>query len=161
MEIKFTGDAVENSLPSIFLAGPTPRSEDVLSWRPQALELLKKHKFNGTVFVPENYNGKREYDVVQAAIWERKALHMANVIMFWVPRVLDTMPAFTTNVEFGYYIAKFPSHILYGRPDSAVKVRYLDWLYGMETSLKPQNNLEELVKLAINLAKLNHKSKKD
>ena len=38
---------------SIFLAGPTPRSVDVKSWRPEALEILKKLSFNGTVYVPE------------------------------------------------------------------------------------------------------------
>ena len=33
--------------PSIFLAGPTPRREDVPSWRPQALEVLAGLGFTG------------------------------------------------------------------------------------------------------------------
>ena len=39
--------------PSLFLAGPTPRSSEVLSWRPQALEVLRGLGFPGTVLVPE------------------------------------------------------------------------------------------------------------
>lgn len=39
---------------SIFLAGPTPRSEHTPSWRPDALSVLKSLNFGGTVFVPED-----------------------------------------------------------------------------------------------------------
>jgi len=46
-------DAVSGSTKSIFLAGPTPRSPDVVSWRPSAIELLKYYEFDGIVFYPE------------------------------------------------------------------------------------------------------------
>ena len=37
-------------------------------------------------------------------MWERIALTDATVILFWVPRKLPDMAAFTTNVEFGYWL---------------------------------------------------------
>lgn len=111
---------------SIFLAGPTPRSESVPSWRPGALEELERLGFDGEVFVPEDRTwGQREsYDgQVQ---WEWAALSRSAAIVFWVPRELETMPAFTTNVEFG--MCASGGKMVYGRPDGAPKVGYLDEL---------------------------------
>ena len=59
------------------------------------------------------------------------------------------MPAFTTNVEFGYWISKNSKNILYGRTDKSDKNNYLDWLYKTETSREPINNLRELLKVAV------------
>ena len=58
------------------------------------------------------------------------------------------MPAFTTNVEFGYWIHS--GKIIYGRPDNSRKNGYLDWLYEKDTNKKPYNNIEGLLKEAIN-----------
>ena len=60
------------------------------------------------------------------------------------------MPAFTTNVEFGYWI--HTGKVIYGRPDDARKIRYLDWLYKKDTNKDPYNNLVDLLKEAIELA---------
>lgn len=62
------------------------------------------------------------------------------------------MPAFTTNVEFGYWISKNSEKVIYGRPDESEKNRYLDWLYQTETGKKPINNLTDLLKGAIIMA---------
>ena len=43
------------------------------------------------------------------------------------------MKAMTTNVEFGYCLSKFPERVFYGRPENAVKIRYLDFLFKRET----------------------------
>lgn len=40
-----------NSTKSIFLAGPTPRSKEVQSWRPEALRILKNLGYDGQVYV--------------------------------------------------------------------------------------------------------------
>ena len=45
------------------------------------------------------------------------------------------MPAFTTNVEFGYYLCKNPRKVYYGRPDDSEKNKYLDWLFELETGM--------------------------
>ena len=80
-------------------------------------------------------------------MWEREGLTKASVIVFWIPRSLPDMPAFTTNVEFGYWIHS--KKIIYGRPDDAVKIKYLDWLYELDYNEKPFNNLDDLLKNAI------------
>ena len=71
--------------------------------------------------------------------------HLENctVVVVWVPRNLDTMPAFTTNVEFGSYVRS--GRMIYGRPDNAVKCDYLDWLYTKITSHTPHNDLRKLL----------------
>jgi len=135
---------------SIFLAGPTPRSEGVKSWRPNALEILSSLGFDGVVYVPE-HKEKAKYFYDDQVEWERAGLMNAQIIIFWVPREIETMPAFTTNVEFGYYLAKSPSKVVYGRPNDAPKNRYLDWLYGKETNKKPASSLDELLNEAIKL----------
>ena len=46
--------------------------------------------------------GSLRKDYVDQAMWERIALTDATVVLFWVPRKLPDMAAFTTKVEFGY-----------------------------------------------------------
>jgi len=116
---------------SVFLAGPTPRTKDVLSWRPEALRLLEALGYDGVVFIPEDrgINGcaitPENYE--PQIRWEHEAIRHADIVVFWVPRevsieiaefmeavakagpdattidVKDLLksPAFTTNVEWG------------------------------------------------------------
>lgn len=89
---------------SVFLAGPTPRSSEVPSWRPAAIEALTD-RWDGAeplvVFSPEDRGGFRAADYDDQVEWEAKARAAASAILFWIPRDLRTMPGFTTNVEFG------------------------------------------------------------
>lgn len=117
---------------SIFLAGPTPRHPDVLSWRPQAIELLKELGFTGTVLVPEDADWSPKFTYDDQVEWEWEALNMATVVVFWIPRC-EQLPAFTTNVEYGMYIQQ-PKTVV-GAPASAEKMKYLQRLaalYGKE-----------------------------
>lgn len=125
---------------SIFLAGPTPRSKDVASWRPEALEVLTKLGFSGIVLVPERRDWK-DWDYLTQVEWEWKGLNNCDLVVFWVPRELNTMPAFTTNVEFGRHV----SNCVYGRPDNCPKNDYLDWLYEKVNNRKPFNNLTTML----------------
>src|SRR3989344_6490668 len=89
---------------SIFLAGPTPRSQDIKSWRPEALAILEKLSYDGVVFVPESRNGQwQESEYVNQIEWEEYCLNVADCIVFWIPRAMDTMPALTTNIEWGVW----------------------------------------------------------
>lgn len=83
-------------------------------------------------------------------MWEREALTEATIIMFWIPRSLPDMPAFTTNVEFGYWLHS--GKVIYGRPDDASKIKYLDWLYKEDYKKNPINDLDELLNESIILA---------
>lgn len=110
---------------SIFLAGPTPRTKESLSWRPKALDLLREMKFTGSVFVPETVDWWWLGDYDRQVDWEWQALGLASCVLFWVPRELKEMPAFTTNVEFGFMVGLRPDLIVLGYPENAKKTRYL------------------------------------
>lgn len=108
---------------SIFLAGPTPRSSDVKSWRPAAIEVLEWLGFDGTVYVPEHPDWSAQGTYDKQIHWEWEAINAATIVAFWVPRDLETMPAFTTNVEFG--LLANSDKIVLGYPHDAPKNRYL------------------------------------
>ncbi|MCA9354568.1 MAG: hypothetical protein KC877_03560 [Candidatus Kaiserbacteria bacterium] len=110
---------------AIFLAGPTPRAETTVpSWRPDALQYLEHLGYDGVVFVPEDENGTWQHDYIDQIEWEEMCLHFSDVILFWIPRDLAEMPAFTTNDEWGFWKAKDPMKLVLGTPPNAPKVRY-------------------------------------
>ncbi len=121
---------------SIFLAGPTPRVKGVKSWRKEALKFLRKAGFQGVVYVPEYSTGKplEEYSSSMTNFnkqveWEEAALKAAGAILFWIPRKMDTMPALTTNVEFGMHYKEKRAFL--GHPSDAVHMDYMDRKYRM------------------------------
>lgn len=143
---------------SIFLAGPSPRADKDpdINWRLPAVELFQTYENNLrssidfdelTLFIPLPSSGVvADYDA--QIEWEQKYLRKAKVILFWVPRDLVRLPAFTTNVEFGQYVET--PKIVYGRPDAAPKNNYLDKLFRMnQPEGEIQNTLEGTVKASI------------
>lgn len=134
---------------SIFLAGPTPRDENTISWRIDVCDRLEKLGFDGVVFNPEYSSWQPKSSYIDQAEWEREALTEATVILFWIPRDLKDMPAFTTNVEFGYWLHS--GKVIYGRPDNSVKNKYLDWLYKTDYNKEPFNDLDKLLKETIKM----------
>ena len=153
MQVIYAREKLE---PSIFLAGPTPRDHFVKSWRPEALQLLSDYGFDGKVFVPEDRDvgdstEKRSFSMDAQVFWEWQALDSATVIMFWVPRELETMPAFTTNVEFGMYASS--GKVLFGCPKDAVKVKYLISL-ARRFNITLYDNLPQLVSNTISKTRM-------
>jgi hypothetical protein len=134
---------------SIFLVGPTPRSKEVVSWRPEVISLLDEYGYDGIVFNPEPRSGNWERDYDGQVAWETRGLEWSDVILAWIPRDIENMPAFTTNVEFGRYVGT--GKMIYGRPDNAPKNRYLDWLYHHQVQSLPHNETRTLVKHACSL----------
>ena len=147
MRVNYSDEEVIKGEKAIFLAGPTPRSKDVISWRKEACDILRDLGFDGVVYDPEYSNMEPRENYEDQAMWERMALTEATVIVFWVPRHLPEMPAFTTNVEFGYWL--HTGKVIYGRPDNAEKIKYLDWLYELDYGIKPINDLRELLARAV------------
>jgi len=131
---------------AIFLAGPTPRDAETPSWRPDALALLEEMGYDGVVFVPEEASGEWKGSYTDQTEWEQMGLEMADRIVFWVPRDLRTMPAFTTNVEFGRYVTS--GKAVLGHPEGAPKTRYLDWL-GSENDVPIRHDLSSTLRRAI------------
>lgn len=154
MIINYSNEKVLKGDKSIFLAGPTPRRIEIKTWRNEAISILNELGFKGIVYIPEKEFDDRTFDYVNQVWWEREALHNATTIVFWIPRDVETMPGFTTNVEFGYWISKNSNKVIYGRPSTSPKNKYLDWLYETETSRKPIDNLRDLLKNAIEMTNL-------
>ena len=150
MIINYSDQDVIKGKKSIFLAGPTPRGMAQVSWRGNACKKLEEYGFDGVVYVPEYSTWKPKADYVDQAMWEREALTEATIIAFWVPRQLPDLSGFTTNVEFGYWL--HTGKVVYGRPDNAEKIKYLDWLYSLDYNKQPYFSLDELLLQTIKLA---------
>lgn len=131
---------------SIFLAGPTPRNNSTQSWRPNAIKELERLGYDGHVFVPEPENGQFSHSYDDQINWEVKGLKRADIILFWIPREMEHMPALTTNVEFGYWINS--GKVVFGAPDNAVKIEYLKRLAAKE-NVPFHNTLENTLQAAI------------
>ena len=126
MDIVYAREDLPTSMNrSIFLAGPTPRSDTpVPSWRGEMIERLRFLGFDGHIFIPEDRNGEWSKDNYDDQLeWEEAALKQADCIIFWVPRdIKNKMPAFTTNDEWGAW--KHSGKVVFGAPKGADKVSY-------------------------------------
>lgn len=152
MIVSFYEDHNLSDLPSIFLAGPTIRNgkfED--SWRYKAVELFEKLGFNGNIYVPESITGNYSTDIKQTVQWEWDRLESSKKIMFWIPRDLETLPGFTTNIEFGRYITLCPNDVILGFPIGAPKTKYIELLYNRFSSHTIPHTLENTVATVYNL----------
>ena len=135
---------------SIFLAGPTPRDENVVSWRSDAIKALEEAGYDGVVFIPEQ-QGKtfKDYDVQLE--WETEGLNRADCILFWVDRQMRTdfeMIGLTTNVEFGEWFKS--GKVVLGFPRDAPKNTYLEKKF-KELQLPVSYTLEDTIKNALDL----------
>lgn len=145
MQIIYSNHPIPALLPaqSVFLAGPTPRDSNTKSWRPNAIKHLNFRNYSGAVFYPEWDDTLATVDYDSQVGWEQEGFMRSLFIVFWIPRELNRMPAFTTNVEFGRF-AHFPN-TLYGRPTDAPKNKYLDWYYKQVNRRPIYDNLESLL----------------
>ena len=124
-------EKIDFSLPTVFLAGPTVRGNQthLKSWRPDAVKLFKDMGFDGNLIIPEFSNptesDKYRYDL---PVWEFGGLSKCHVIMFWIPRTRELI-GLTTNHEHGYWMGRNREKIIYGRPDDAYRMTYLDIMW--------------------------------
>jgi hypothetical protein len=141
--------------PSIFLAGPTPRSKDVRSWRTKssaeekcALDILRKKGVDITVIVPEDRDGtwNEAFNYDAQLDWEHEGLTRATCILFWIPRDLETLPGFTTNDEFGTW--KYSGKVVFGAPPKAPKMKYQRY-YARKIGIPTAETLEGTIDLAL------------
>jgi len=136
---------------SIFLAGPTPRTSSVASWRPEALELLREHGFTGSVFVPEPREGDWAREYFNQIEWEENGLYAATCILFWVPRDKVCLPGLTTNDEWGFW--KASGKVVFGAPPNAESVRYQRY-YATKYGVPQSDSLEGTIVSAIQMTQL-------
>lgn len=135
---------------SVFLAGPTPRSEEVKSWRPEAIGLFEQFAYEGIVFSPEPRDGKWQGEYIDQVEWEEQALTIATCILFWIPRDLNILPGFTTNDEWGTW--KASGKVVFGAPINAPKVKYQRY-YAKKLHVPNAVSLQETVQLALDMIK--------
>lgn len=143
---------------SIMLCGPTPRSSSVKSWRPEALKILEILGYDGVVFVPEmvsldKYGDNTSaifYDWDRQIKWEYEAMKRSDCVLFWIPRDLKTMPAFTTNDEWGYL--KKSGKVVFGAPEDAPKTKYQKY-YANLFNVPTSTTLVETIKNAMEMVK--------
>lgn len=138
MNVVRYGDRIEDvnrEKPIVFLAGPTVRGHQTHlgdSWRLEAIRLFETNGFDGTLILPEFHDkfesDKGRYDL---PVWENDGMTIADIILFWVPRTKELI-GLTTNFEFGYWLAKNRDKIVYGRPDDAYRIDYLDILWRLD-----------------------------
>ncbi len=134
--------------PTIFLAGPTPRDNNAVSWRPEMIECLRKHKFEGDIFIPEQKGDYLAYEYPKQISWETTFLNRANCILFWIPRKLPHMPAFTTNIEFGEWLHS--EKITLGYPEWAEKINYI-MVRAQDNKIPIFHTMDELAQHTIKL----------
>lgn len=123
-------DEVKTVYNGVFLAGPSPRvGQSWTDWRIEFTKKLRELGFDGDVFNPVNPNyDKNDPQMYEKQCgWEKRCLHYASLIVFWVDRT-EEHPALTTNVEFGIWSEKAPHAILAGFPPHSEHVGYLKWI---------------------------------
>jgi len=151
-------DQVNYTIPSVFLAGPTVRGHQphLTSWRFDAVRIFREKGFDGNLIIPEftdkTESDKYRYDI---PVWEYNGLSRSHVILFWIPRTRELI-GLTTNHEHGYWMGRDRNKIVYGRPDDAYRMTYLDIMW-VEDSKRTNskcpiyNKLDKTIDAAINL----------
>ncbi|MBN6039871.1 nucleoside 2-deoxyribosyltransferase domain-containing protein [Amycolatopsis sp. 195334CR] len=158
IQLVYAHEPVPTGVPSVMLLGPTPRSESVESWRPAAIDLLSDgwHEPEPLVVLsPESRGGwrAREYDDQVSA--ELEMIEAARALMFWIPRDLRTLPAFTTNVEFGLALGTTPDRVVLGCPPGCAnpeRNRYLIW-HARRVGIPVCDTLERTAATALEIAR--------
>ena len=141
MKVLRYNKSLKNVTDAIFLAGPTVRGNQthLTSWRFEAIELFKKKGFNGSLIIPEFVSRTAsDKGKVWLPAWEFEGLQLATVIMFWVPRTRELI-GLTTNHELGYWLGRERDKIVYGRPNDAYRIDYLDIMWKLDA--KARNRL--------------------
>lgn len=150
--------------PLIFLAGPTVRGNQphLISWRNEAVDCFKENNFQGTLIIPEfREKGASDAGRDDIPFWEMNGMEKAHCILFWIPRTRPYIQigieqktgliGLVTNFEFGYWLAKDPNKMVYGRPDDAYRIRQNDlmWKRHFGEQCIIFNELKDVIKQSI------------
>ena len=146
MTLIYSKETIKHNGRTIFLAGPSQRRDTDISWRPEAIEFFKKNNFKGTLILPEEKPGVSiRPDYNDQIEWEEEGLTLADIILFWIPRDLERAPGFTTNIEWGYWLAEAPWKLVLGSPENAPKMNYLNY-YADKYTVPRFDDLEAMIK---------------
>jgi hypothetical protein len=117
---------------SVFLMGPTSRNFILnYNWRCQAHDLLRKHGYDGWIFVPEPRGQPKQGDFTERGYihrWESSRILAAKFKMAWIPRDAHELLGLNTNLEIGIIIGMVmsgnldPGRVFMGWPDNAERM---------------------------------------
>jgi hypothetical protein len=134
---------------TVFLAGPVPRDAGAASWHEEAVSEIRRTGFRGCVVVPRSRPDALIVDPDEPRRWEHDAMSRSDALLFWIPRVLWTLPALTSNLEWGVWHDS--GKAVLGAPPSAPKMSYLRFY--AEIGEAPQaTSLAEAARIAVELA---------
>lgn len=161
-------DTIRNcDTPVIFLAGPTVRGnqQHLTSWRIEAIEEFRRHGFDGALVVPE-FTDRAASDLGKDWIveWEFTGLRRADSILFWIPRTRELI-GLTTNWEHGYWVGRERNKVVYGRPDDAYRISYLDIMWKLAAEERGDSGkdifctLSDTVAASIKMARQEYQAK--
>ncbi|MDR1026736.1 MAG: nucleoside 2-deoxyribosyltransferase domain-containing protein [Lactobacillus sp.] len=144
---KITQKDTTANTPSIFIAGPIMAMDGSRQdkWQRQALKMLDDMGYEGHIYVPEL---TPEY-TTNNIDWEVEHLTKAKCIMFWIPRDLKTLPAFTSNIEFGEWMNS--GKVVLGFPPEAENMFYISYR-AQKLGIPTFHTLEETLHAAINMS---------
>jgi hypothetical protein len=133
---------------SVFLAGPTARDRRT-QWRLDAIDLLVRRGFDGTVIVPE-FRDRLFRDAAETHFasgggpvphmkvvsynvldWETTGIERSTCVMFWMPFAIAaeddpaSLPGFTTRAEVSRELARAPERIVLGMPPGALSSAHI------------------------------------
>ncbi len=132
----------------VYLAGPMPRDPTEPSWHAEAVQELRAAGLDGVVVDPTPRHAWPQ-DADAQVDWELGAMGRADALLFWVPRVLWSMPGLTTNLEWGFWCRS--GKAVLGAPPDAPKMRYLR-RYALLSGAPQASSLPETARLAVRLA---------
>lgn len=154
VDVVYARESIPAGGPAVMLLGPTPRSDTVPSWRPAAIDLLAE-RWHGAeplfVLSPESRGGRRAKHYDDQVASELAMIQAATVQLFWIPRCLQTLPGFTTNVEAGMCFAE-PGRMVLGCPPDCpdpIRNRYLIW-HARRLGIPVCTTLSDVVDAALN-----------
>ena len=147
MRTIYAGESFPTSMTkSLFLAGPSPRNSDHHNWRAEAIQILQQRGYDGDVYLPLPRDGIFPEDYIGHVDWEQNAMERSDIVVFWIPRDLEDLPGFSTNVEFGQKCSN--RNIVLGYPEGAPKTKFLQFL-AEKNLVKTAHTLEHTLQLTL------------
>lgn len=108
------------------------------------------------VFVPESPDGGFGGTWEAQVDWEDACLNTSDVIAFWIPRDMRTLPGLTTNVEWGRWESS--GKVVLGAPPDAPATRYLRH-YAVKHGVPTADTLERTMDAALALLQVRRRAR--
>lgn len=141
MEIIYSLEDFDINKPSIFLAGPTARIDTdselgrgtVTEWRSKLLQELSAEVVavidpeidsQLQILIPENIQDNPDWTYSRQVSWEEKALKASTIIVFGLFRS-ESLPGFTSNIEFGKWFEIGKDKLVVGGNDWEGRNNYI------------------------------------